>query len=337
MAMEPLRISDDDRFIWETELNEFVPERIFDAHTHFHDTRLMPKSNYEQFTLLQTCPRVGLAELRLLSSMIFPNRELHFLVTGSPRMSADLAAADIMVGEDVSRDSQCIGLMLAHPRLKRKEVEERLDRTGLRGFKPYMCFSTNPTPSQSTVLEMLPEHYWEIANDRELIVLLHLGRHTALADPVNQRELRDLCERYSHVRVQLAHCGRCFTPQIAEKGLPVLADLPNAHVDTSAVCETEVFHILFDVWPRQRILFGTDNCLAGLLRGKYVGFGRGWYGIYDNNTTAFQAAHVPFSPTFVAYENLRALRMAVRRKGWGKPEIADLFWNNAQRVLFRTN
>ena len=337
MTTEPLSISDDDQFIWENELSEFVPDRVFDAHTHFYDTRLMSKSDYEKSAFMQACPRVGLAELRRFSAMVFPNREIHALVAGSPRKSVDLAATDAMVSEEVSRDPQSIGLMLAHPRLNQAEVEERLDQTGLHGFKPYMCFSTRPDPSQSTVLELLPEHYWKIANERRLIILLHMGRHTALADPVNQREIRDLCERHPRVRLQLAHCARCFTPQIAETGLPTVADLPNVHVDTSAVCDPEVFHILFDVWPRERILFGTDNCVAGFLRGKYIGFGRGWYGIYESNTTAFQAPHVPFSPTFIAYENLRALRLAVRRKGWGRTEIEDFFWNNAQRRLFRSD
>jgi hypothetical protein len=225
--------------------------------------------------------------------------------------------------------------MLAHPSLDAKEIERRLDRTGLRGFKPYMCYSTNPDPAQSTILEMLPEPYWKIADERELIVLLHLGRHEALADPVNQREIRTLCERYPRARVQLAHCGRCFAPWIAEAGLPSVADLPNAHVDTSAVCESEVFQILLDVWPGDRILFGTDNAVAGLTRGKYVAFGRGWYGVYESNTKAFQAPHVPSRPTFVAYESLRALRYAVRRKGWGAEEIEALFWTNARRILFR--
>ncbi len=333
--MKPLIILEDDRFIWETELNEFVPNRIFDAHTHFYDTRLMSKADHEKYAFMQACPRVGLAELRQLSAMIFPNRELHSLASGMPRRSTDLAATDAMVGEQVTMDPLSIGLMLAHPRLSRAEVEKQLDRTGLHGFKPYMCFSTSPDPSQSTILEMLPEYYWQIANDRALIILLHMGRHASLADPVNQRDIRKLCERYPGARLQLAHCARCFTSQIAETGLPTVADLPNVHVDTSAVCETEVFHILLDVWPRERILFGTDNCVAGLMRGKYAGFGKGWYGIFDSNTTAFQAPHVPFPPTFVAYENLRALRMAVRRKGWGKSEIEDLFWNNAQRILFR--
>ena len=329
-------VLDDDRYIWAHELDDFVPKRVFDAHTHLYDLSLMAEAEFTPSPLVEEWPRFGLAELRQVSSLVFPGRELHTLTTGWPAKGVDLVGMDSLVAESVATDPQSLGVMLAHPSLTTEQVEERLDKTGLAGFKPYMCFSTNPDPAQSTVLEMLPEHYWKIANERELIVLLHLGRHRALADPVNQRQIRELAERHPRVRVQLAHCGRCFTPQIAEAGLPAVADLPNVHVDTSAVCETEVFHILLDVWPRERILFGTDNAIAGLTRGKYVAFGRGWYGIHESNTAAFQAPHVPYRPTFVAYENLRAVRMAARRKGWGRAEVDDFFWNNAQRILFRS-
>ena len=53
----------------------------------------------------------------------------------------------------------------------------------------------------------------------------------------------------------------------------------------------------------------------------------------EDNTAAFRAPHVPCRPTFVAYENLRAIRYAARRKGWGEAEREDFFWNNAQRIL----
>ncbi len=150
---------------------------------------------------------------------------------------------------------------------------------------------------------------------------------------MNQRQVRALAERYPRVRLQLAHCARCFTPEIAEKGLSSIADLPNVYVDTSAVCETEVFHILLDIWPRKRILFGSDNLPAGVTRGKIAAFGLGWFTVSAGNTKAFSAPHVPYPPTFLAYENLRAIRYAAKRKQWGQQEWADFFWNNAARIL----
>lgn len=330
--MRKLEIVEDDRYIWEHELADFVPQRIFDGHSHLHDTRFLPPAGPGGTKLHKEFPVVDLAALREHSRALFPGREIHSLVTGTPRKGGDVAGMNNWVAEGIAGDSNAMGLMLVQPDMGAGEIEEELDRNGWRGFKPYMCFAKREDTVQSTVLEMLPEHCWKIAHERRLIVLLHLGRHMAMADPENQRQVRDLCKRYPGARVQLAHCARCFTPQIAEAGLPTVVDLPNCHVDTSAVCETEVFHILFDVWPLERIIFGTDNPV-GFVRGKYAAFGRGWYGVYEENTTAFQAPHVPFRATYIAYENLRAIRYAVRRRGWGKQEIDDLFWNNAVRLL----
>lgn len=330
--MFELTLLDDDRHIWEHELADFVPQRIFDGHSHLYDRRFLGDAEIPQTKVYRECPVFDLATLRAHSAALFPGRQMHLLITGNPRKGCDMTGMNEWVAQQLAGDSSVLGLMLVHPDMTVKEIEAQLDEHGWRGFKPYMCFAKREDFVQSTVLEMLPEHCWKIAEERKLVVLLHLGRHTAMADPENQRQVRDLSERYPNVRVQLAHCARCFAPAIAEVGLPAVADLPNCHVDTSAVCEAEVFHILFDVWPRERIIFGSDNP-AGLARGKYVAFGRGWYGVYEDNTTAFQAPHVPFGPTYIAYENLCALRYAVRRRGWGKQEIEDLFWNNAVRLL----
>ena len=326
-------VVDEDRRIWAEELADIVPSRVFDAHAHVFDLAFYRDSDQEKLPFFGRVPKVTFGNLQAYAAALFPDREFHFLICGSPRTNCDIAGLHAFVASEKANDPESIALMLAQPHLTSREIEETLDRYGFRGFKPYMCFSTNPDKSQSTVIEMLPLPYWEIANERELIMLIHLGRHKALADPENQRQIHDLAERFPRARVQLAHCGRCFTPRIAEEGLPRVASIPNVHVDTSAVCETEVFHILFDVWPLERIVFGTDMAPACITRGKYVAFGLGWYGVYEHNTEAFKNPHVPFRPTFIGYENLRAIRAAVRRRGWGKTKLEDLFLNNARRLL----
>ena len=327
-----ISLSDDDRYIWKHELEDFVPKRVFDGHSHLYDPRFLSQEDVSGWSLLNKWPVMGTSDLRSLSAVLFPKREIRFLVTGSPKKGCDTVGMNDWVGQQIVADAGLVGLMLVRPDMNTGEIEKELDRNAWYGFKPYMCFAKREDLFQSTVLDMLPEHFWKIADERRLIVLLHLGRHLAMTDPENQRQIRELCERYPNVSLLLAHCGRCFTPKIAEEGLHKVVDLPNCHVDTSAVCETEVFHILFDIWPLERIIFGTDNPVA-FVRGRYVSFGRGWYGIYEDNTTAFQSEHVPFRPTYIAYENLCALKYAIRRQRWGKQEIEDLFWNNAMRLI----
>ena len=321
-----------DRRIWRDELSEFVPARIFDAHSHVYDAQFAPAAIAAAWRKQGNYPKITFTDLQRASGALFPGREVHYLTCGFPWRGMDIGGMNDFVASEAKHDSLSLSLMLVNPAFSVKDIEERLTHGGFAGFKPYMCFSKSRVPAQATVLQILPEHYWRIANERELIILLHLGRYRSIADPVNQRQVRTLAERYPRVKLQLAHCARCFTPEIAEKGLPSIADLPNAHVDTSAVCETEVFHILFDVWPRERILFGTDNPV-GITRGKIASFGLGWFTVSENNTKSLSAPHVPYRPTFLAYENLRAIRYAAKRKKWGKRERDDFFWNNASRIL----
>lgn len=322
-----------DRRIWKDELSELVPERIFDAHSHVYDTRFAPAAIAAAWRKPGHYPKINFNDLQRTSAALFPGRKVHYLTCGFPWRGMDFDGMNKFVAREVQNDPLSLALMMVNPALSVKDIERRLEQDGFVGFKPYMCISKARTPAQSTVLQMLPEHYWRIANERELVILLHLGRYRSIADPVNQRQIRTLAERYPRARLQLAHCARCFTPEIAEKGLSPIADLPNVHVDTSAVCETEVFHILFDVWPRERILFGTDNLPAGIERGKIASFGLGWFTVSENNTKIFSAPHVPYRPTFLAYENLRAICYAAKRKKWGRREWEDFFWNNAARIL----
>jgi len=320
-----------DRKIWKDELADFMPARIFDAHAHLHDVRLAPPKIVSDYRMKDVAPLVGFKELRQTSAVLFPGREVHYQLMGFPWSGMNIDGMNEFVARETKHDPLSFSLMMADPHFSCKDIENRLVKGNFSGFKPYMCFSRGK--EQSTVLQMLPEHYWKIANEHRLAIILHLSRYRSLADPVNQRQIRMLAERYPRVKLQLAHCARCFTPEIAEKGLPAVADLPNVHVDTSAVCETEVFHILFDIWPRERILFGSDNFLAGMNRGKITAFGLGWFSINDKNTDAFSAPHVPYPPTFLVYENLRAIRYAAKRKKWCRKEMEDFFWNNAARIF----
>jgi len=330
--MDNLAIREDDRAIWEGELADFVPGTIFDAHAHLYDTALIPEADVKAHALFARFPRVRLADLERYTAVLFPGRQVRYPTTFFPTTHSNFEAEEEFMSAEVKGKGTARALMLACPDWNAAEIERRVDRGGFIGFKPYMCLSRSARPAESTVPEMLPEPYWKVAHERGLLILLHLGRHRAMADPINQRDIRRLAERYPRARLQLAHCARCFTPEIAEAGLPTVADLPNVHVDTSAVTETEVFHILLDVWPMERIIFGTDNAPAGLARGRIATFGLGWYHVDEDNTQAFGAPHTPARPTFLAYENLRCLRYAARRKGWGKSEREDFFLKNAMRI-----
>jgi len=171
-----------------------------------------------------------------------------------------------------------------------------------------------------------------VAHARGLLIVLHLSKRRAAADPQNIADLIRLSKQYPRVKWQLAHCARCFIPSFLEEAIDHLAPLENVWFDTSAVCESDVFDVLFSRGPRQRILFGSDNLPAGVDRGKYIAFGYAWATLTEMNHK-FTLTHCNPDPTWVIYEELRALKRIAHRFNFTQGDIEDLFYRNAARLL----
>ena len=70
-------------------------------------------------------------------------------------------------------------------------VAADLDRYGFHGLKPYRWYTEDPVECRIT--DMLPEHLIELADERGLLVVLHLGKRLGVADEQNIADL--LAER----------------------------------------------------------------------------------------------------------------------------------------------
>ena len=77
-----------DQQIWDEELQDFVPERVFDAHIHmFNPAHLAPAA-----AAANHWGHADLSMLRKWAARLYPGREAHFLVLGTPVLGIDVAA-----------------------------------------------------------------------------------------------------------------------------------------------------------------------------------------------------------------------------------------------------
>ena len=110
--------------------------------------------------------------------------------------------------------------------------------------------------------------------------------------------------------------------------LPVLhddlRDLPHISYDLSAVCDTRSHYLLFKHEKLERLMFGSDNLIAGMDHGKYVTWGRGWTFQGTANVT-----HCDGRATTVVYEQLRCMKQAADMAGLSKDDVERIFWRNA--------
>jgi len=89
-----------DQQIWEEELNEFIPDHVFDAHIHlFHPQHLSTNHSSQWIhTDLQTLNR--------WSDRLYPERQTHFLVLGTPTHGLDIDAHNQWALGQVQTDPQ---------------------------------------------------------------------------------------------------------------------------------------------------------------------------------------------------------------------------------------
>ena len=80
---------------------------------------------------------------------------------------------------------------------------------------------------------------------------------------------------------------------------------------------------------RSRVMFGTDNIVAGCTRGKYVTWGRAWEYFPGNDTVT----HCDPTAPLVCYEQLRQERQVADMLGLTQEEIDDHFFGNAKRFI----
>lgn len=162
-----------------------------------------------------------------------------------------------------------------------------------------------------------------------LAITMHLSKKTGPADPENLEDLRYYTSQYPNAQWILAHCARAFNAFMLEASIHRLKDMPNIWHDTSAVNDLYSHYLLMKYEDRKRVMFGSDNIVAGCMRGKYITYGRAWHG-YEGKPDLL---HCDPTPTFVIYEQLRQERQVADILGLTRQEIEEHFSGNAMRFM----
>ncbi|MBQ9500896.1 MAG: amidohydrolase family protein [Lentisphaeria bacterium] len=310
------KINGFDREIWQEELEDFVPKRIFDVHTHLWDDRFAPPEG-------TTTPQVHWRDLDSWSREVFPGRDIGFLLLGMPVSGMKLDGFHAFMAGEIARSEHRLGSTIVTPAIPAHELEELIEKYHFRGLKPYRFFA--PDPADCRITDYFPEELIEVADGHGMFVTLHLAKFDGVADPENLADLVRLTRRYPRVRWILAHCARAFNPYTLEKTVFALRDLPNIWYDLSAVCDARSHYLLMKHEDISRLMFGTDNICAGGVRGNYITWGRGW-----KFFPGAEVSHCRGDATLVCYEQLRAMKRASDMAGLTSDDVEAVFYGNAR-------
>jgi glutamate-1-semialdehyde 2,1-aminomutase len=271
--------------------------------------------------------------LQACDELLMPGREVNRLVFPFPfSPKCDFDGSNEFVLEQARADPASGALMLVHPSMSAEFVEQQVSQGGFLGFKPYRTYSVTGDPVECRITDFLPRHQIEVAHRRRLIVMMHLAKRNAVADPQNIEDLIELCGAYPGVQWILAHCARSYSAWPLERAAGALKDLPNVWYDTSSVCESDAFDALYSRVGIDRVMYGSDDIPVGILRGKYIALGYAWTFLSEHNHQ-FDLSHCDSRFTFTRYEQLRAMRRAAERLGLTQEENQRIFRGNAERLM----
>lgn len=328
--------TDFDRKIWEDELDDFVPDRVFDVHTHIYRWAFNTdpdKLNGPYYPSIgKHFPEVTRQLADDIEAALMPGRQVERLAFPFPfPKPCDFEGSNTYVSEQMAPAPQSAGLMLVHPDMTAEEIEASLRRTGLIGLKPYLVYAQNRPPADARITDFMPEHQIALADKLGLIIMMHISKRDAIADPENVEDILRLSDKYPGVKWILAHCARSYSAWALEKSASRLRGLPNVWYDTSSVCESDAMDALYTGVGLDRVMYGSDD-MIGPMRGKYIAFGRSWSLLNEHNHD-LRLSHCDGRMTFIRYEQLRAMKRGVRQVGLDEAQRQALFHDTAKGLV----
>jgi glutamate-1-semialdehyde 2,1-aminomutase len=324
-------LSDRDRKFISTQLDGFIPEEIYDIHTHpYEPSHFAP----DAWHWINGGGRLGCEDHRNALLRYMPVKKIHGLYFGMPHRSADNEAMNKFVLEETKLHGSSLSraLKVVTPNNDPVQVARELREGLFCGIKVYHVYAARPDTMNASITEFAPEWMWEILHETNGILMLHIVRNGAIEDADNQKEIRRLCRTYPKAQLVLAHIARSFNYRNGRNGLHTIADLDNVVVDTSAICETESFRAVLEAFGPRRILWGSDFAVSEA-RGRCVTTGSYFSWLFPD---AIQAASKPATEnemTLIGIESLVSLRELSDDAGLTKSDIKDIFLNNALRLL----
>jgi len=302
---------------------DFIPEKVFDAHMHLYIAETAPAiceakraATVEDYLEDMRAFLPGAKEIRL-NMLPWVARSLSDLDNGH----RDKTNANLY--EQQRLHPECVVMPYVLPYDSEETIYAMASQPGVKGFKCYYYGANLPQGAGETVAirDFVPESVWVIANEKKMIIELHIMRPTALSDEDNFKYITEMTRRYPNAQLVLAHCARAFAAWTCIDSIKRLDDRGNIWFDMSAVCESGPMMACILKNAGKRTMWGSDYPVC-MYRGRAISLGTGQIWLDDERFEELNRA-------YVATENLMAFWQASRLLDLDKTQISDLFYNNA--------
>ncbi|MCK9265645.1 amidohydrolase [bacterium] len=330
--------------LWENELREWVPEKIFDAHTHIGPVGIMKKISPERAEKpLCFFTSFTIEELLFAYKNLYNGKKiLNICAFGFPLMEVDIDAANRYVGDLLAVNNNIYGFLLTDPFNIDKTVDQfyYMKDSGIlfSGIKPYFDFLGKPN-IQTRTEEFVPTSLLEFMNKEKLVLMLHTSGE-GMCEETNQKFIKNLTKNFPQIKVILAHMGRYVYPEQFFKFMDSgISELEQVFFDVSCAAVHSVYAKAFaDKMMRKKLLFASDFPF-GLITGidkEWTFITRDDY-IWSDPAIQAQFAQERSMLTYNTYHVIKAIKDNIESLSLSKEETLqlkeDIFFENALRVF----
>ena len=276
----------------QAELEDWLPQKIFDSHLHLWDFRYWGKPEAPTYGFLGHDGTLASYKSRIAA--LFPGREMSGLMLPFPIKGLESETGmSSWAAEECRQDGGLfVPSMLITPATTYDEIVDGVKRFGFANLKPYHVFSIGDNIVPSTgeastdtayaeIEDFLTDEHCRAANDCGLGITLHMVKPRALAEPTNQATIRKYCEKYPNLKMILAHAARGFNMYHTIEAIHTLAGLDNVYFDTGAICEAGGIHACIKAFGSKKVMYGSDWPVSEV-RGSCVSVGDQFQWLYPN-------------------------------------------------------
>ncbi len=312
-------------------LQEFLPDKIFDAHAHPLDSAFLPSVAGERVVLdvqkykSEMGPMLASPKTLSLNIITFPDA----------KMKSDrtlIEKADAFLTAELDKNPDCVGEIIIGAHDSADDIEKRLVHPAIRGLKCYHVFADRPDTFNADIGEYLPESAWQVAHKNKMCITLHLVKEKSLADKDNLNYIITMAKRYPDAVLILAHAARAFAAWTGIEAVEALAPFSNVWFDFSAVCESTAMLQIVKKAGVSRCMWGSDYpvCRAD---GKAISLADSFYWIYERDIANFNSK-TPIRYWKIALENLMAVRQLCILSDMSRTDVERLFYGSARELFF---
>ena len=342
--MALFEVNDYDRYIYETELKDFLPHHILDVHTHVYLEKNEPKPKAGAVKRTVTWPSLvakddPIEDLQETYRLMFPDKQVEALIFGH---KGRIPAQNEYIVESMKKTGWP-GLYFSAPEQTADEVEAEIRKGGFVGIKSYLSLSPEYLPvSEIRIFDFFPPHQLERMNEMGAIVMLHIPRNGRLKDPVNLAQIIEIREKYPDIRLIIAHIGRAYCEYDVGEAFDILdrTGLEFTWDFTANCCEYAITECLRHAGPKN-LMFGTDMPILRMRTHRieenntYINLvPPGMYGDPSQDPHLREVSEEEGKKiTFFCYEELLAFKRACRTLGLTKQDVEDVMCNNALKLI----